>query len=87
MQSYTLKQTHNQYEEVFAKASVEPVLVTQQMQPSHVILSAEAYQRLIARLEELEDAALGEAATVALTQSSMVGSEEFTTTLEMLADG
>jgi prevent-host-death family protein len=87
MKSYTLTQTRNQHGEVFDKATVEPVLVTKQKRPSHVILSAKAYQRLIDKLEELEDLNLGQKAETALTQSSMVGNEEFTATLEKLANG
>ena len=87
MKSYTLTQTRNQHGEVFDKATVEPVLVTKQKRPSHVILSVEAYQKLIDRLEELEDSNLGKAAQTALTQSSMIGSEEFTATLKKLANG
>jgi prevent-host-death family protein len=87
MKSYTLTQTRNQHGEVFDKATVEPVLVTKQKRPSHVILSAEAYQKLVDRLEELEDSNLGSLAETALTQSKMVGSEEFTATLEKLANG
>ena len=87
MKTYTLTQTRNQHGEVFDQAQVEPVLVTKQKRPSHVIISAETYQQLIARLEELEDLNLGKASETALTQSSMVGSEEFTTTLEKIAHG
>jgi len=87
MKSYTLTQTRNQHGEVFDKATVEPVLVTKQKRPSHVILSAEAYEQLITRLEKLEDLNLGSAAETALTQSKMIGSEEFTATLEKLANG
>ena len=87
MKSYTLKQTRNQHAEVFDKATVEPVVVTKQKRPSHVILSAKAYQQLITRLEELEDLNLGKAAETALSQSSMVGSEEFTATLGKIANG
>ncbi|MEM9273564.1 MAG: type II toxin-antitoxin system Phd/YefM family antitoxin [Cyanobacteria bacterium P01_F01_bin.143] len=87
MKTYTLTQTRNQHGEVFDKATVEPVLVTKQKRPSHVILSAETYQKLIDKLEELEDLNLGEAAETALTKSSMTGSEEFTATLEKLANG
>jgi len=84
MKSYTLTQTRNQHGEVFDRATAEPVLVTKQKRPSHVILSAEAYQQLISRLEELEDLSWGKAAQTALTQSSLVGSEEFTATLDAL---
>lgn len=87
MKSYTLTQTRNQHGEVFDKATVEPVLITKQKRPSHVILSAKSYQRLINRLEELEDAKLGKAAETALSHSSMVGSEDFTATLKKLANG
>jgi prevent-host-death family protein len=87
MKSYTLTQTRNQHGEVFDQATVEPVLITKQKRPSHVILSVEVYQRLISRLEELEDENLGKAAQNILKQSSMVGSEEFTATLEKLANG
>lgn len=87
MKSYTLTQTRNQHGEVFDKVTVEPVLITKQKRPSHVILSAEAYQQLITRLEALEDMNLGTAAQTALVQSSLVGSEEFTAALEKLANG
>ena len=87
MKSYTLTQTRNQHGEVFDQATVEPVLVTKQKRPSHVILSAEVYQKLIDRLEELEDLHFGKTAQTALSQSRMVGSEEFTATLEKLANG
>ena len=87
MKTYTLTQTRNQHGEVFDKATIEPVLVTKQKRPSHVILSADAYQQLITRLEELEDLGLGKAAEMALSQSSMVGSDKFTATLEKLANG
>ena len=87
MKSYTLTQTRNQHGEVFDKATIEPVLITKQKRPSHVILSAEAYQQLVNRLEDLEDLNIGKAAEVALNRSSMVGSEEFTATLEKLANG
>lgn len=87
MKSYTLTETRNQHGEVFDNATVEPVLVTKQNRPSHVILSASAYEKLIARLEELEDSNLGKTAQTALKKSSMVGSKEFTATLEKLANG
>lgn len=87
MKSYTLTQTRNQHGEVFDRAKIEPVLVTKQERPSHVILSAEAYQKLIARLEELEDLNWGKAAQTAVDQSSMVGTDQFTTALEKIANG
>jgi len=87
MKSYTLTQTRNRHGEVFDRAKIEPVLVTKQERPSHVILSAEAYQKLIARLEELEDVNWGKAAQTALNESSMVGTDQFTTALEKIANG
>ena len=87
MKSYTLTQTRNQHGEVFDCAKIEPVLVTKQKRPSHVILSAETYQQLITKLEELEDFKLGQAAERALKQSSMIGSEEFIANLKKLANG
>ncbi len=87
MKTYTLTQTRNQHGEVFDKAQVEPVLITKQKRPTHVIISAETYQQLITRLEELEDFNLGNTAQNAISQSSMVGSEEFTAILEKIANG
>ena len=86
MNTYTLTQTRNQHGEVFDKAQVEPVLVTKQKRPSHVILSAQAYQKLIDRLEELEDLHLGQTADKARSESELVGSEAFTAALEKLAN-
>ena len=87
MKTYTLTQTRNQHGEVFDKAQVEPVLITKQKRPSHVILSAQTYQQLISRLEELEELNLGKTAKTALNESKMVGSEEFTAILEKIANG
>ncbi|NMG19039.1 type II toxin-antitoxin system Phd/YefM family antitoxin [Brasilonema bromeliae] len=87
MHIYTLTDARNKHGEVFDKATVEPVLLTKQSRPSHVIMSAESYQQLINRLTELEDMVLGESAKAALSQSKMVGTETFTSALERLADG
>lgn len=86
MKSYTLTQTRNKHGEVFDKAAIEPVLITKQKRPSHVILAAETYQQLIVRLEELEDLNLVKTVQTALNNSSMVGNEEFTAALEQLAN-
>ncbi len=69
------------------RAAVEPILLTKQSRPSHVLMSAESYQQLIDRLAELEDMLLGHAAKEALNQSQMVGSETFVQTLQELANG
>jgi prevent-host-death family protein len=87
MQTYTLTDARNKHGEVFDKAAIEPVLLTKQSRPSHVIISAESYQKLINRLTELEDMLLGQAAEVALSQSKMVGTEAFTAALSGLANG
>ena len=87
MQTYTLTDARNKHGEVFDKAAIEPVLLTEQSRPSHVIISAESYQKLINRLEELEDMVFGQAAEVALSQSKMTGTEAFTSALEHLANG
>ncbi len=47
-------------------------------------MSADAYQRLIERLMELEDMLLGKAAKSALSQSQMVGAQTFVETLKQL---
>ena len=86
MKSYTLTQTRNQHGEVFDKAAKEPILITKQKRPSHVILAADTYQQLIDRLEELEDLHLAQTAETALKQSSMIGSKEFTLALEEIAN-
>ena len=87
MQTYTLTDARNKHGEVFDKAATEPVLLTKQSRPSHVIISAESYQKLINRVEELEDMVFGQAAEVALSQSKMIGTEAFTSALEHLANG
>ena len=68
MKTYTLTETRNQHGEVFDLAQVEPVLITKQKRPTHVIISAQAYQKLINRLEELESLNLGNQAQIALNQ-------------------
>jgi PHD/YefM family antitoxin component YafN of YafNO toxin-antitoxin module len=87
MQSYTLAEACNPQGTVFNRAAVEPVLLTDKSQPSHVIMSADTYQRLIERLMELEDMLLGKAAKSALSQSQMVGTQTFVETLKQLANG
>ena len=87
MQSYTLAEVCNPQGTVFNRAAVEPVLLTDKSQPSHVIMSADTYQRLIERLMELEDTLLGKAAKSALSQSQMVGTQTFLETLKQLANG
>lgn len=87
MRSYTLTEARNQHGEVFDKAALEPVLLTKQSRPSHVIMSFDTYKRLMERLTQLEDGALGEAAEAALSHSPMVGTETFVESLKQLANG
>jgi prevent-host-death family protein len=87
MQTYTLTDARNRHGEVFDRAVIEPVLLTKQSRPSHVVMSVQTYQALVARLAELEDLALGRAGEAALSQSQMVGPDFFTTELKRLADG
>ncbi|MEG3845263.1 type II toxin-antitoxin system Phd/YefM family antitoxin [Microcoleus sp. herbarium14] len=87
MQSYTLAEVCNPQGTVFNRAAVEPVLLTDKSQPSHVIMSADTYQRLIERLMELENMLLGSSVKSALSQSQMVGTETFVETLKQLANG
>ena len=87
MQSFTLAEACNPQGTVFNQAAVEPVLLTDKSQPSHVIMCADAYQRLIERLIELEDMLLGESAKSALSQSQMVGAQTFVETLKQLGKG
>jgi prevent-host-death family protein len=87
MKTYTLTDTRNRHGEVFDQAMTEPVLLTKQSRPSHVILSVQAYQDLIERLSFLENLAWGHAALDALRQANPVGSERFVAELEQLANG
>jgi prevent-host-death family protein len=87
MKTYTLTDTRNRHGEVFDQAMTEPVLLTKQSRPSHVVLSAQAYQDLIERLGLLEDLAWGQVALDVLTQSKPMGSKRFTSELEKLANG
>jgi prevent-host-death family protein len=87
MKTYTLTETRNRHGEVFDRAAIEPVLVTKQQRPSHVIMSATTYEQLIKKLEELEDLSLGQIAKEAFDKSQMVGVDKFTTALKHLANG
>ncbi|MEA5564741.1 prevent-host-death protein [Anabaena sp. UHCC 0399] len=51
-----------------------------------LLMSPDNYQKLINRLNELEDMLLGKTAETALSQSKMVGTENFTSALECLAN-
>jgi prevent-host-death family protein len=54
MQNYTLNDALTKYSEVLTQATDEPVILTQESQPTHVILSVDNFEKLLQRLEELE---------------------------------
>jgi prevent-host-death family protein len=87
MKTYSLTDARNLHGEVFDRALQEPILLTKQARPSHVILSAQAYQKLLDRLADLEDSSWVQAADVAQQQSKRVGPEKFVDELERLANG
>jgi prevent-host-death family protein len=86
MYTYTLSEARNRHGEIFDRAATEPVLLTKQSRPSHVLLSAAAYAKLIDKLTELEEAAWGQKAIEALASEEMVGSEVFTDALQSLTN-
>ena len=85
MQQFSVTEIQNTHSEVLNQAAIEPVLLTEESQPSYVIMSVENYEQLISRLAQLEDLIIGEQAQTALSNSSMVGTETFTTELKRLA--
>jgi prevent-host-death family protein len=87
MKTYSLTEAQNLHGEVFDQAMREPVLLTKQARPSHVILSAQTYNELMDRLTELEELTYGQAAQANLQKSRMVGSDRFTAELERIANG
>jgi prevent-host-death family protein len=87
MYTYTLSEARNRHGEVFDRATTEPILFTKQSRPSHVLMSAVAYDNLIDKLTALEEAAWGKKASEALSQESMMGNEVFTNALQQIANG
>lgn len=85
MQRFSVKEIQNTHNEVLNQAAVEPVLLTDESQPSYVIMSVENYEQLINRLALLEDLIIGQQAQAALSNSRMVGTETFTAELKRLA--
>ncbi len=85
MQRFSVKEIQNTHNDVLNQAAVEPVLLTDDSQPSYVIMSVENYQQLINRLALLEDLIIGQQAQTALANSRMVGTETFTAELKRLA--
>lgn len=85
MQSYPLTEIPPIANDILEQAASEPVLLVQESQAGYVLMSAQQYQDLIRRLEELEDRVFGKLAETALQSSSMTGSEVFVTELQQLA--
>ncbi|BAY74652.1 prevent-host-death protein [Nostoc linckia NIES-25] len=85
MQRFSVTEIQNTHSEVLNQAAIEPVLITEESQPSYVIMSAENYEQLINRLAQLEDLIIGQQAQTALSNSRMVGTETFTVELKRLA--
>ncbi|QIR36952.1 type II toxin-antitoxin system prevent-host-death family antitoxin [Tolypothrix sp. PCC 7910] len=85
MQQFSITEIQNIHSEVLNQAAVEPVLLTEESQPSYVIMSVENYEQLMNRLTQLEDLILGQQAQTALANSRMVGTETFTAELKRLA--
>jgi prevent-host-death family protein len=85
MQRFSVKEIQNTHSEILNQAAVEPVLLTEESQPSYVIMSVENYEQLINRLTQLEDLIIGQQAETALSNSRMVGTKNFMAELKRLA--
>ena len=85
MQHFSVGEIQNPHSEVLNQAAVEPVLLTEESQPSYVVMSVESYEQLINRIAQLEDLVIGQQAQAAICNSQMVGTETFTAELERLA--
>jgi PHD/YefM family antitoxin component YafN of YafNO toxin-antitoxin module len=85
MQRISVAEIQNTGGKALEQAESEPVLLTAESQSSYVIMSVDNYDRLIERLEMLEDFALGELAQAAVSSSRMVGTEMFAAELQRLA--
>ncbi|AFZ23254.1 hypothetical protein Cylst_0930 [Cylindrospermum stagnale PCC 7417] len=83
---YSLAETRNNYQLVLDMAAMQPVLLTNQSQLTHVLTSAKSYQKLIDRIKELEDMVSGQAAETDMSQSKMVGRKVSTSTLKHLTN-
>ncbi|MBW4505814.1 MAG: type II toxin-antitoxin system Phd/YefM family antitoxin [Scytonematopsis contorta HA4267-MV1] len=75
MQSHSIKEAIEKQYKIFDKTADDPVFLTQESKPSHVLLSADAYQQLLNRLEELENILLTEAANNDDNETKLVLSE------------
>lgn len=84
MQRFSVTEIQNIDSQALHQAESEPVLLTAESQSSYVIMSVENYDRLIYRLERLEDIALVQPAQAALSTSRIVGTEIFTAELQRI---
>jgi PHD/YefM family antitoxin component YafN of YafNO toxin-antitoxin module len=85
MQRFSVTEIRNTPSAALHQATIEPVLLTADSQPSYVIMSIDNYEHLIDRLARLEDLAIGQQAQSNLTTSRMVGTEAFTAEIQRLA--
>jgi prevent-host-death family protein len=85
MQRFSVGEIQNPDSKVLNQAAVEPVLLTEESQPSYVVMSVESYEQLINRIAQLEDLIISQQAQAAICKSQMVGTETFTAELERLA--
>jgi prevent-host-death family protein len=86
MKTFTLTDARNHPGKVFDQASIEPVLLTKKDRPTHVVMSAQAYEQLTERLALLEDLVWGKTAETAVQQSSVPDTDIFMSALRQLAD-
>ena len=84
MKTFNAAEFRDHFEEIFDLAESVPVLIGNGAEPTHVLLSADAYRTLYDRLEELETQVLGNAASDALSTGQMAGSEKFIEELRKL---
>jgi PHD/YefM family antitoxin component YafN of YafNO toxin-antitoxin module len=85
MQRFSVTEIRDTHSEALHQATIEPVLLTADSQPSYVIMSIDNYEHLIDRLARLEDLAIGQQAQTNLATSRMVGTEAFTAEIQRLA--
>lgn len=84
MQNYSLENIGQVSEDVLEQAKHQPVVLTENANPSYVLMSAETYRSLLRRLEEAENQVWGELAEKAVDSASMVGSDTFVAELQKL---
>jgi PHD/YefM family antitoxin component YafN of YafNO toxin-antitoxin module len=85
MQRFSVTEIRDTHSEALHQATIEPVLLTADSQPSYVIMSIDNYEHLIDRLARLEDLAIGQQAQSNLATSRIVGTEAFTAEIQRLA--